>query len=108
MHYARLFSLHLLYCNLHYHVIFFSVVYFYLQWHDDSIDSQPDTSANPSERLRVPRPKRVNPVTNVPWNKEYSGRRKKKWWTVEEEDALRKAVDKYVFTCCSAKTASRH
>lgn len=78
-----------------------------MQWHDDFVEPSSEKSPNPSEKIRIPRPKRrVIPVTKIPWNKEYVGRRKKKWWSVDEEDTLRKAVDKYVFMSSFPKIAS--
>ena len=82
------------------------MTFFYLQWHDDSIESPPERSPNPSQKLHIPRPKRRQiPVTKIPWDKEFSGRRKKKWWSADEEDTLRKAVDRYVFISSLTKTA---
>jgi len=75
-----------------------------LQWHD-SIESPPERSPNPSQKLHILRPKRKEiPTTQIPWDKEVSGRRKKKWWNADEEDTLRKAVDKYVFISFFTKT----
>lgn len=65
----------------------------FLQW-DDSIDEEPSNQRN---RFHLPSPKRkaVSPLKNQDVTK-LARRRKKKKWSLEEEDALRKGVEQYV------------
>ncbi|XP_020243332.1 uncharacterized protein LOC109821564 [Asparagus officinalis] len=63
-------------------------------WDDDSIESDSDRASSSSKKLHLPSPKtaRVSPLKPVEFKK-VSRRRKR--WSVEEEDTLREAVNKY-------------
>ncbi|RWW64704.1 hypothetical protein BHE74_00028045 [Ensete ventricosum] len=71
--------------------------FFSLQWGEDSIES---SSLVPSEKvcLRSPKRRKVSPLIKME-EKKLARRRKVKRWSLQEEDTLRKAVEKYVFPC---------
>ncbi|RWW00605.1 hypothetical protein GW17_00036426 [Ensete ventricosum] len=71
--------------------------FFSLQWGEDSIES---SSLVPSEKvcLRSPKRRTVSPLIKME-EKKLARRRKVKRWSLQEEDTLRKAVEKYVFPC---------
>lgn len=71
--------------------------FFSLQWGEESIES---SSLVPSETVCLPSPKRrkVSPLTKME-EKKFARRRKVKRWSLQDEDTLRKAVEKYALPC---------
>lgn len=73
-----------------------------MKW-DDSISDTPEDSPNGSRvQLRTPKRRLVSPLRNYRPPDKLTKRRKIKKWSKEEEDTLRSAVEKYVFTFCVA------
>jgi len=72
------------------------MVDFLMQWEDESIDSELDNAASPAKKLRLPSP-RVAKVSPLKLKEDEKGVRKRRKWSVEEEDALREGVNKYAF-----------
>ena len=68
--------------------------YYSLQW-DDSIDNLPEGNLNCASRFHLPSPKRDNKSSleryQVP---KLTKRRKRKGWSILEEDTLRAGVQK--------------
>lgn len=68
-----------------------------MQCEDESIESSSDNTASPSRRLRLrsPRKTKISPLKPV---EDKQGPKKRRKFSLEEEDALREAVKKYAFS----------